>query len=181
MNYSEIIKSTEIKYSGKIIKTEVSTVLCPDGSTAMREIVRHPGGVAVVALDNENNVYMVRQFRIPYEKVMLEVPAGKLDKNEDPAIAAARELKEETGIEAENMVFLGNFYPSVGFCDENLRIYLATDLIKGDATPDEGEFISTEKIHIDTLVEMIMNNKICDGKTISALFKAREYMRRNGK
>ncbi len=163
-------------YEGKIIKVTLDKVICPNGREAMREIVRHPGGVAVVPVDENGFVYMIRQYRIPYDEIILEVPAGKLDKGEDSYLAAARELKEETGLTAENLVFIGNFYPTVGFCDENLRMYLATGLKQGDDNPDEDEFIITEKIHIDELVEMIMENKISDGKTIAALFKAREML-----
>ncbi len=165
-------------YNGKIIKVTLDTVICPGGNEAQREIVRHPGGVAVVPIDENGYVYMIEQYRIPYDEIILEVPAGKLDKGEDPDCAAARELKEETGLTAESLVFMGSFYPTVGFCDENLRMYLATGLNQGEDDPDEDEFVILRKIHIDELIEMIMDNKICDGKTIAALFKAREFLKK---
>lgn len=163
-------------YDGKIIKVALDTVVCPNGRQALREIVRHPGGVAVVPVDDNGYVYMVRQYRIPYDKILLEVPAGKLDKGENPDVAAGRELREETGLSAQKLTFMGSFYPSVGFCDENLRMYLATGLTLGETDPDEDEFVDVEKIHIDALINMIMSNEICDGKTIAAIFKARELL-----
>ncbi len=178
MDLKEKTIASKSIYEGKIIKVTLDTVICHDGKEAYREIVRHPGGVAVVAMDQVGNVYMVRQYRIPYDKVMLEVPAGKLDRGEEPELAAARELREETGLVAGQLKFMGSFYPSVGFCDEDLRMYLATDLSQGEAEPDEDEFVAVEKLHIDKLVEMILNNEICDGKTIAAIFKAREYLKK---
>ena len=146
----------------------------PNGRQAKREIVRHPGGVAVVAVDDDGYVYLVKQFRIPYNEVMLEVPAGKLDKgNEDIYDAARRELSEETGLVAEKLEFIGEFYPSVGYTDENLRLFIATGLKQGKKHPDEDEFVSTEKIHITELTKMIMDGTVKDGKTIAAVLKAK--------
>lgn len=164
-------------YQGKIITVTLDEVVCPNGKQAKREIVRHPGGVAIVPIDENGNVYMIEQYRIPYDEIILEIPAGKLEKGEDPDEAAVRELREETGLSAEKLVSLGNFYPTVGFCDENLRMYLATDLKMGEDDPDEDEFVILRKIHIDKLIEMIMNNRVKDGKTIAALFKAREILK----
>ena len=180
MNIKEKTIASKNIYEGKIIKVTLDTVICPNGNEAQREIVRHPGGVAVVPIDENGFVYMIEQYRIPYDEIILEVPAGKLDKGENPDIAAARELKEETGLLAENLVFMGSFYPTVGFCDENLRMYLATGLTQGEDNPDEDEFVITRKIHIDELISMIMENKISDGKTIAALFKARELLNKQG-
>jgi ADP-ribose pyrophosphatase len=180
MNYKETIKSTKQIYDGKIIKVSVSQVKCPNGNIAEREVVHHPGGVAVVPVDKDGYVYMVNQYRIPYDAMLIEVPAGKLDAGEEPCVAAERELREETGIVAKRIDFIGHFYPSVGFCDEDLRMYIATGLEFGDTDPDEDELVVVEKYHINVLVEMIMNNEISDGKTISAIFKAREYLRENG-
>lgn len=177
MDMIEKTISSELRYDGKIIKLHLDKVVCPNGKESLREIVRHPGGVAVVAIDDEEYVYMVRQYRIPYDEIMLEVPAGKLDKGENPDVAAERELREETGLVADKIVSMGNFYPTVGFCDEDLRLYIATGLHQGDADPDDDEFVEVEKIHIDTLVDMIMDNKIRDGKTIAAIFKAREILK----
>ena len=176
MDYSEKVKQSEKIYDGTIIKVTKHVVECPNGHLAHREIVHHPGGVAIVPVDDNGFVYMARQYRIPYDRIKLEVPAGKLDEGENPDIAAQRELREETGLSADNLVFMGHFYPSVGFCDEDLRMYLATGLNQGETDPDEDEFVFVEKIHMDKLIEMIMNNEISDGKTIAAIFKAREVL-----
>jgi ADP-ribose pyrophosphatase len=179
MDYREKITETKTIYKGKIISLDVNEVICPNGKTSSREIVHHPGGVAVAAIDEQGFVYMVRQYRIPYDKIMLEVPAGKLDPGENPDDAVKRELMEETGITAEEITFLGNFYPSVGFCDENLRMYIASGLSFGKTNPDEDEFVSVEKIHISALTDMIMNNEINDGKTIAVILKAKEFLNQN--
>ena len=179
MDMREKTISSEVLYDGKIIKLHLDKVICPNGAEALREIVRHPGGVAVVAVDDDGYVYMVRQYRIPYDEIMLEVPAGKLDKGENPDVAACRELREETGLVADKIVFMGNFYPSVGFCDETLRMYIATGLNQGEADPDDDEFVEVEKIHIDTLADMIMDNKIRDGKTSASVLKAREDLKKH--
>jgi len=176
MNLKEKTVESKSIYEGKIIKVTLDTVICPNGREAKREIVRHPGGVAVVPVDKNGYVYMIEQYRIPYDEIILEIPAGKLEKGEDPDLAVIRELKEETGLSAEKIQFMGSFYPTVGFCDENLRMYLATGLTEGEDNPDEDEFVITRKIHIDELIGMIMENKIRDGKTIAALFKAREIL-----
>lgn len=177
MELREKTIDSEKIYDGAIIKLTLDTVICPNGAQAKREIVRHPGGVGVVPMDEDGYVYMVRQYRIPYDEIILEIPAGKLDKGEDIAAAAARELREETGLRAEKLQFMGEFYPSVGFCDERLRMFLATGLSQGETDLDEDEFVDLEKLHIDKLFEMIMNNEIKDGKTIAALLKARELLR----
>lgn len=168
--------STKKIFSGNILEFKVDTVELPGGALATRELVHHPGGVAVVPVDNDGYVYLVRQYRKPYDEAVLEIPAGKRDKGEDPLIGAKRELSEETGLEAGQFIDLGSFYPSPGYVDEVIYLYLAKDLKKGEAHPDEDEFVENEKIHIDTLVDMIMNNKIKDGKTIAAVLKAKMYL-----
>lgn len=165
--------STNKIFSGNVLEFNVDTVEFPDGTRATRELVHHPGGVAVVAVDNEGYVYLVRQYRKPYDEVVLEIPAGKRDKGEDPLMGAKRELSEETGLIADEYIDLGTFYPTPGYTDEIIYLYMAKGLKKGEAHPDEDEFVENEKIHIDTLTDMIMSGEVKDGKTIAAVLKAR--------
>lgn len=171
--------STNKIFKGDVLEFKVDTVKLPDGKEATRELVCHPGGVAVVPIDDMGNIYLVRQYRKPYEKDVLEIPAGKRDKGEDPLTGAKRELSEETGLVADNYIELGEFYPSPGYVDEVIYLYLALGLKDGDAHPDEDEYVEREKIHIDTLCKMIMENKIKDGKTIAAVLKAKMYIDNN--
>lgn len=180
MDYSEITLSREDIYSGRIVQLHVDKVKLVDGSISTREIVEHDGGVTVIPVDDEGNVYCVRQFRYAFGEHILETPAGKLEKGEDPFACAVRELSEETGFTAENYIFLGEFYPSPGYCHEKLYAYLATGLKKGKAHLDEGEFLDVEKYPLDVLVEMAMNNKIYDAKTIIAVLKAKRYLETRG-
>lgn len=160
----------EVIYKGRVLEYVVDTVDV-NGKSAGREMVFHPGGVAVVAMDEKGYVCMVRQFRKPYEKAILEIPAGKIDTGEEPEVCGKRELMEETGYSANHFVSLGQFYPSVGYTNEVIHIFLATGLSKGDANPDEDEYVDIERIHIDELVSMIMSGEIKDGKTIAAILK----------
>lgn len=158
-------------FSGRVFSVEVSEVLLQNGNTAFREIVRHNGGAAVVALDDDRNVYMVRQFRCPFFEIMLEIPAGKLEMGEDPKECAFRELTEETGLIAQNIDDLGVFYPSPGYCSEKLFLFLATGLTLKESNPDEGEYLNVHRIPLDTLLQKIDLGEIKDGKTIAALLK----------
>jgi len=162
----------EIIYSGKIITLRVDDALLPNGKTALREVVEHPGGVCVAALTDENELLFVRQFRYPYQEIVLELPAGKLDGGEDPLEAGKRELMEETGAAAETYRPMGKLYPSPGYCGEVIHLFLATGLTFGDARPDEDEFLECERIPLEKAVEMVMNGEICDAKTIALVLKA---------
>ncbi len=173
--FEKTVKKERI-FSGRILKFDVDTVELPDGTTGTRELVFHPGGVGVVAIDDGGYVYMVRQFRKPYEEVILEIPAGKLEKGENPDDAAKRELEEETGVKCESIVSLGEFYPSVGYTNENLRMYLAKVSAVGSANPDDDEYLDICRIHISELTDMIMSGEIKDGKTIAAILKAKIYL-----
>lgn len=167
MKLKETTKSSETIYNGNIIKVERDIALLENGKEAVREVVRHPGGVGVVAMDSEGYVYMVRQFRYPFYETTLEIPAGKLDINgEDTLEAGKRELREETGLVAEKYEYLGTFYATPGFCDEKLSLYFATNLHQGETDPDEDEFVECEKYKLSELVEMINCGKIHDAKTV---------------
>lgn len=174
MNLEEKPLKQEYLYRGKVITLRVDEALLPNGKTARREVVEHNGGVCVVPLTAENEVLMVEQFRYPYGTTVLEIPAGKRDsKNEPPLECGMRELQEETGAVAESMVFLGELYPTPGYCGEIIYMYLAQGLSYGQTNPDEDEFLNLKKIPLKTAVEMVLNGEIKDAKTQTALLKAK--------
>jgi len=148
-------------------------VALPNGATASREIVDHPGGVGILALDENNNVLTVTQFRYAYGQTLLEIPAGKLEYGEDPYAAAMRELREETGATTKNLVAMGEFYPTPGFCNEIIRLYLARDLSWGEMDLDEDEFLNVERIPFDTMLRRVLAGEIRDAKTCIAIMKAK--------
>ena len=178
MNLEEKTLSKKVIFEGRIITVHEDEVELPNGEKASREVVEHPGGVAIVALDGDYNVYMVRQFRYPYHKVLLEIPAGKLNYGEDPFTCGVRELKEETGLSAERYDDLGAFMVSPGFCGETIHIYLARELSSGDMHLDPDEFLEVEKMPLKELLDMIMDNKIEDAKTVIGILKTAELLRR---
>ncbi len=178
MKLEEVRKTSKTIYDGNIIKLEVDTAILPDETEAIREVVRHPGGVGVVAVDEDNSVYLVRQFRYPYSKVTLEIPAGKLDAGEEPETAGRRELLEETGFTANYVEKLGSFYASPGFCDETYHVYLATGLTKGKAQPDEDEFVECARYPLCELLTMIDKGEIKDAKTVIGILMAKEKLQK---
>ena len=173
MSFFEKKISGERKYSGFIVDVRKDVAEVQNGHRVIREVVEHPGGVAVVPVDADGNVLMVRQFRYPFGCELLEIPAGKLEPGEEPAACARRELSEETGCRAGSLVDLGPMYPSPGFCEEVLYLYLATDLVFGEAHPDEDEFLAVERMPMDELVRDIMENRVPDGKTVCGVLKAK--------
>ena len=173
MELTEKTLSSEKIFDGHILHVRRDTIELPDGSRGYREVVDHHGGVCVLALDDENRVLMVSQYRYPYEKVLREIPAGKLEYGEDPAQAAIRELKEETGAVAGDFRPLGELYPSPGYCGEVIRMYLARDLTFGETHLDKDEFLNLERVPFDRLVEEILSGEIRDAKTIAAVLKGK--------
>lgn len=172
MNLTEKQISTEYMFKGKIINLRRDKAELPNGVIASREVVEHPGGVCVAALTDNDELLLVRQFRYPYSKIILEIPAGKRDRpDEDPLKCGMRELKEETGAVADNYISLGKLYPTPGYCDEIIWMYAATGLSYGEQNPDGDEFLTVEKIPLDRVVEMIMSGKIKDAKTQTAVLK----------
>ncbi|ABK60586.1 NUDIX hydrolase [Clostridium novyi] len=157
------------EFTGKILKLDVRTVELPNGKTSKREIVKHPGGVAILAFKDKDTVLLVEQFRNPLGKTILEIPAGKLEPNEEIEVCGRRELEEETGYKSNKFTYLGKIVTSPGFCDECIYIYKAEELYKGNIGGDEDEFINNYEIKLDTLREMIKDGEIIDGKTIAAL------------
>lgn len=176
--FEKKVSSKQI-FDGKVVKLFVDEVELPDGQIATREIVRHPGAVCVVPLTDEGEVVMVKQFRYPFEEVLLEIPAGKLEPGEDPLEAVKRELEEESGAVAGKIEYIGELYTTVAIFDEKIQMYLATDLTFTNAHPDTDEFITSEKIPLSILINMVMNGEIKDAKTQIALLKAEKYISRN--
>lgn len=177
MNLTEKTLSVKEIFKGRIITVTHDDVLLPDGKEAKREVVRHPGGVCVAPLTDKNEIIFVRQYRYPYGEVTLELPAGKLERGEDITLAAKRELSEETGAEGE-LIYLGEMYPTPGYVDEIIRLFVAPKLSYGDMHTDEDEFIETVKIPLDEAVKMALDGSIKDGKTLILIFKINEMMRR---
>ncbi|WP_211329301.1 NUDIX domain-containing protein [Ammoniphilus oxalaticus] len=161
---------TEQIYDGKIIRVQVDDVELPNGNRAKREIVRHSGAVAVIAITSEGRMVFVRQFRKPLDQTILEIPAGRLEAGEDPADCAKREMIEETGYRAEQMKFVTKFYTSPGFADELLYIYEGVSLTKGEAQPDQDEFVELVELTLDEAFERIEAGEIIDAKTILAVY-----------
>lgn len=176
MSFYEKPVSKKVLYEGIIVNVRKDVAELCNGKQVYREVVEHPGGVVILPVDDKKNAYMVRQFRYPFMKELLEAPAGKLEKNEKPLDCAIRELKEETGLTARSIVDMGAIYTSPGFCEEVLYLYLATGLCEGDMCLDEDEFLNVEKWPLDTLIEQVERGLICDAKTVAALFKAREFL-----
>ena len=169
--YEKQLKAEYI-YKGKIINVRRDKALLPNGAEAFREVVEHPGGVTVAALTDKDEVLFVRQFRYPYEEVILEIPAGKRDsRDEAPLECGKRELREETGATAEKYIPLGELYPTPGYCGEVIYMFAATGLSFGDCDPDEDEFLEVERIPLERAVEMVLSGEIKDAKTQTAILK----------
>ncbi len=170
----ENLMETDIKFVGRIFSVELDKVLLSDGRHSRREIVRHPGGACVVAMDSNQYIYMVRQYRLAFNRITLELPAGKLDTCEDPLSCAKRELFEETGIVAADWRELVTVMPSPGYTDELISIYLAEDLTRGEKNSDDGEFVSLVKLPLHEAMKMVLDGNIMDAKTcIGILLAAR--------
>ena len=160
-------------FEGKVLSLHVDTVELPDGKTSIREVVEHVDGVAVLALDEDNNVLTVTQYRYVFAKPMLELPAGKLDGGEEPRIGALRELKEETGAVPDTLESLGHIVLSPGCFGETLHLFLARGLHMGQQHLDEGEFLNVERIPFDELYRRCMDGDVDDAKTVTAVLKAK--------
>lgn len=165
-------------YKGKIINVRRDIAQLPDGKSSTREVVEHNGGVCVAALTESNELIFVRQFRYPYMEVVLELPAGKLEKGEDPFEAGKRELEEETGRVAEKYYDMGKFYPTPGYCGEIIHLYAAEKLTETHMHLDEDEYLEVEKIPLEKAVDMVIDSEIRDGKTIALVMKIAEMRKR---
>jgi ADP-ribose pyrophosphatase len=173
MDLTEKQLTSEKIFDGRVLHVRLDTVRLPNGGEATREVVDHPGGVCVLAMDDQGRVLMVSQYRYPYERVLREIPAGKLEYGEDPFEAAKRELREETGATAGEFTSLGELYPSPGYCGEVLHMYMAWDLTFGETCPDEDEFLTVERVPLKDLVDQVLKGELRDAKTVAAVLKAK--------
>ena len=173
MDLTEKQRSSTPQYHGIIVDVRTDEVTLPDGGQSVREVVSHPGGVAILPLTDEGEVVLVRQYRYPVGEALLEVPAGKLERGEDHFLAGLRELEEEVGLVPEKMEYLGGLYVSPGFCTEMIHLYLATGLKQGTAHPDEDEFLNVERMSFDRLFEQVMAGEIKDAKTAALVLKTK--------
>ena len=175
------LKETKLRrinsYHGIIVNVTMDQARIADGSVRLREVVEHPGGVCVLPVDENGDAWCVRQFRYPVQQVLLEAPAGKLEPGEDPVPAAERELGEETGFTAGKLIPLGAYYPSPGFSTECLHLYLALELTRGDAHPDDGELLDLVRIPLSELTAMVMAGEVPDSKTAQLALHAEKLLR----
>lgn len=181
MIFEEKTMKSEKLYEGRILSVRVDTVELPDKKYSKREIVEHSGAVAIVPITKEKEIVLVKQFRKATESVLLEIPAGKLEINEQPVECAARELKEETGFYSEEMEHVIEYFSSPGFTNEKVHIFIANEVIYGEATPEEDEYIDIVKVDFNEAMNMIKNGEIIDGKTIIGIIMAYEKMKKDTK
>jgi ADP-ribose pyrophosphatase len=176
---AETFVSGEDVFKGKLLHVARDTVTLPNGRTATREYIKHPGAACIVAEFEDGRLLMEKQYRYSTGAVMIEFPAGKLDRGENPLVAAQRELKEETGYWARSWHTLGHMHPSIGYADEVIHLFHANGLVRGDAQLDQDEFLELFSATPDEIAAMIADNRITDGKTIAAFFRW-QMLRRPG-
>ena len=170
MDFTEKKIASDYKFYGKIMNVRVDDALLPNGKPCKREICEHVGGVGVLPIDENRVVTLVRQYRYPYETTTLEIPAGKMDQGPEEAMECGRrELAEETGLRAGEMIPLGEVWPSPGFMDERLHLFCAKDLTQGETHPDEDEFVEIVRMPFEELCERIASGEIHDAKTVAAV------------
>lgn len=165
-------------YQGIILDLKIDTVILPDGNRTTREVVVHQGAVAIVAVTEAEEILLVKQFRYPVGQVLLEIPAGKLEKGEDPLECAKRELSEETGCAAEEWQPISTFYTTPGFSDEIMHLYLAKKLYKNEQTADTDEFIEVQQVSLDSAVQKVFSGEIKDAKSIAGILLTRLVLKK---
>ena len=168
---------TERVFDGNFLHVDRDTITTASGLTRTREFIRHPGASVIVALFDDQSVLLEFQWRQPCERAFWELPAGKLDPKEEPAVCARRELKEETGYEAEHWYYLGRIHNAIGYSDEHLEFFLATGLKAGDRHLDEGECLEVFRVPFKELLEMALNGEITDVKTLVGVFWLEKYLK----
>lgn len=176
MNLTETQLTCKTVFEGKILTVREDSVLLPSGHTATREVIEHNGGSCVAALTPDNRLLMVRQFRYAAGKALWEIPAGKLEKGEDPLVCAARELEEETGYKAKTLEPLGHFYPTPAYCQEVIYMYYTTSISPSAQHLDEDEFVEVAAIPFEEVLAMIDRGEITDGKTQLTVLKLKEVL-----
>jgi ADP-ribose pyrophosphatase len=170
---------SQVVYDGRVVRLRVDTVTTANGRETTREIVEHSDVIVVVPIDAEDNVLMVRQYRKPVEKELLELPAGGIDHGEDPEDAVRRELREEIGYLPQKLERLGGFYSAPGYCSEYLHLYLATDLVPSRLLAEDTEEISLVRVSAEQIEDLIASGQLCDAKTIAGLLTYREHQKRS--
>lgn len=169
--------SSRLIYEGRVVKLRVDTVKMPNGRETTREIVEHSDCVAIVAIDDKDNVLLVKQFRQPVGKALLEIPAGGIEPGEDPVTTVRRELREEAGYLPGKVERLGGFYSTPGYCTEYLYLYLATDLTSSQLYAEDTESITLVRVPINQITGLITSGRICDAKSITGLLTFLEYQK----
>lgn len=169
MNLKEKKIASKTIYKGKILRLEVDDVLCPNGQISQREVVRHTHAACILAFKDENTILIEKQFRYPYNEIIFELPAGKMDADEDMQTTALRELEEETGFLARTIQYLGKIYPACAYTDEIIHLFLAKDLIKTKQSLDADESLEILEMKIDEVVQMIKDGKLFDAKSLCAI------------
>lgn len=173
--------SSEEVFDGALLHAHRDTVRLPDGRTATREWINHPGAVAVVPLFDNGDTMLIRQFRFPARRTFLEVPAGKFDTDDEPPESVGRrELKEETGLSAEQMTALGAFFPCIGYSNEVIHVYIAEDLTQGVQALTDDEFLQPVRLPFDEAVRQAMDGSLGDMKTITSLTRAHYALQQRG-
>ena len=179
MKLEETTLSQTTAFHGALLHLRVDEARLPDGTTARREVVEHSGGVGILPLTDDGRVLLVRQFRYPYGQILTEIPAGKREPGEDPLTTGHRELEEETGMVADRMEPLGAVYPSPGYTDEVIYLYLATGLHPTAARPDDDEFLDVLSLPLEQLTQQVLAGEIPDAKTQIAVLKAQQRLRQD--
>lgn len=175
INCYKTVSSKKV-FEGHIIDVSHDVITLPDGNTTNRETVLRGNATATVPVDSKNNVILVKQYRHPAKKILLEIPAGMMEEGEDPVECALRELEEETSFKANKIQHLTSMYPTAGFCTEILHIYLCTELGEGKFNFDDDEFLEVVKMPLDDAIEMIYTGEIIDSKTIIGLLACKKYL-----
>ena len=175
--FREEMSASEKVFSGRLLQVFRDSVILPNGKETTREYIRHPGASVVIPYLGNRRLLLVRQYRYPVSKALLELPAGKIDAGEDPRETISRELEEETGYRARSIRYLNCFHPCVGYSNELLYLYWASDLAKGNLSPDADEIIENVALSMNEVIEMVFSGMISDAKSIIGILWADRVLR----